>query len=378
MKPINANRVLATAAASVVPRLEGRWLSWSASARRVVAHRWVDSSEAPAVLPVPCPAATPRPGWEWLPASVQAEIDGWSHQRVVAASPACGGLSAVFAATVTHADGSSSFVKAAPCTSPAAAAYLREAQIARLLPLGVPSARLRWHSEHDGWVIVGFDAVDGRMPEPGWVPRDGQRLVAAWQQTAAALTGASPALRSAAGRPQPLPSGWADIVAGRRRLPAHAAHLATFAPSMQDLEAGFLATCDQATTLAHFDLRPDNLLLGPDRVWLVDWATLQPGPAWIDLVTLAVAASDDGHDPQTFLDTAIPDLDGARLDQALAWMAGAWLTYAAGAPRPDAPHLRAFQLRNGLLTWRWLASRRDLPGTPTLARRGGHNLRGKA
>ncbi|MEV0269888.1 hypothetical protein AB0H43_14010 [Hamadaea sp. NPDC050747] len=288
-----------------------------------------------------------------------------SHQPLAAVIGAPGGLSSVFAGTLLHADGTRLFVKAAPATTAAARGYRREALIASRLPLTVPSARLRWHTEADGWIILAFDAADGDLPDSGWSTSYRDTLVSAWRATTAALTAASPALRSAARRPQPLPAGWADVAAGRRSLPAEAGHLTELAPQMSALEAGFLTGCDRADRLAHFDLRPDNIILGDDRVWIVDWATLQPAPTWIDVLILAVAASSDGADPDAFFDAFGTGADTTEVDQALAWMAGAWLTYAAGPPRPDAPQLRAFQLHHGTLTWRWLAARRNLPTTTT-------------
>jgi aminoglycoside phosphotransferase (APT) family kinase protein len=43
-----------------------------------------------------------------------------------------------------------------------------------------------------------------------------------------------------------------------------------------------------ATTLCHFDIRDDNLLVREDgQAVVVDWGMARLGPAWTDLVLLA-------------------------------------------------------------------------------------------
>lgn len=329
----------------------------------------------PSALPkVPYPATVDRPAWTQLPAPVREEINRRSHQPVVAWDNAKAGLTPSFAATLRHADNSATFVKAAPLPADpdrataqdsAAAAITREARICSRLPQRVPLARLRWHTEAAGWAIAAYDAIDGSTPQAGWSTRHRQTIIDTWQQTAALLRDPSWALRSVCAPAEPLPAGWAAVAANRRRLPAHAAHLTPLAPQLAVWEARFLAECDDATTLAHFDLRPDNTLISHDsRMWIVDWSTLRPGPAHIDAVILAVAASADGSDPQTFFEQAAPDVPPRSLDQALAWLCGAWLTYAAGPDRRDSPHLRALQLRDGLTAWQWLADRHTFPSAP--------------
>ncbi len=50
---------------------------------------------------------------------------------------------------------------------------------------------------------------------------------------------------------------------------------------------------------AHVDLRADNILLGPDAVWFVDWAHPDVAPPWFDPLILlcdVVASGGDQDD----------------------------------------------------------------------------------
>lgn len=69
--------------------------------------------------------------------------------------------------------------------------YAREAQVHELLPEDVPAARLHWHDRFAGHVVLCFDAVCGRLPQPHW-SRD--ELDAAHAAAAAALADPPPAL----------------------------------------------------------------------------------------------------------------------------------------------------------------------------------------
>ncbi|WP_027346396.1 hypothetical protein [Hamadaea tsunoensis] len=320
---------------------------------------------------VPYPAAVTRPGWTHLPQRLRDEIDERSGQPVIDATPSAAGFSATFAAVLTHADGRRSFCKAAPAASPTGQAYVREALIVARLPADIPAARLRWH-HHTDWIIAVYDAIDGASPARGWTS-DPTPILAAVTNTAHGLTHVSGALRAAARPAEPLPAGWADIAEGVRPLPTHAAALAPLAPSMARWEADFLTAVADTRELAHYDVRPDNLMANEHgRVWLVDWATLRPGPSYVDTVMLAIGAADDGAEPQRFFDQAAPKVTGDQVDQTLAWLSGAWLAYAGDPPRPDAPHLRHHQLRSGLLAWEWLAHRHGLPHTPAFPTGAGH------
>lgn len=320
-------------------------------------------SSRPSRLPY---APTARPGWLHLPEAVRAEIDRRSLQPTSSALSARAGDTTGFAALLTHHDDSQSFCKAAPAASPAGIAYAREAAIVALLPTGVPAARLRWRAaitaeeragRADGWFVAAYDAAGPASFEPGWSSAPGKALDAV-TATATALTHASPALRSAAQPPGPLPACWADIAARRRSLPAQAAHLHRFAPTMAALEAAFLTAAAETDRLAHFAVRADNLVQGGGRVRLVSWAAMRPAPADVDLVMLAVAAGADGADPQHVFDQGDVAMSGAALDQALAWLCGSWLTDPSGRA--------GGRLRDGLIAWQWLADRHQLPYAPAL------------
>ena len=66
---------------------------------------------------------------------------------------------------------------------------------------------------------------------------------------------------------------------------------------LADLEA--LAPAAAAgDTLLHFDIRADNILIGPDgRVWFFDWPHACVGPAWFDAVAFAPSVTMQGGPP---------------------------------------------------------------------------------
>ena len=47
--------------------------------------------------------------------------------------------------------------------------------------------------------------------------------------------------------------------------------------------------------LLHIDFNPLNILLGPDRVWIIDWAWPTRGAAFIDAACFLIRAMAAGH-----------------------------------------------------------------------------------
>jgi hypothetical protein len=128
------------------------------------------------------------------------------------------------------------------------------------------SPALRWYSETQGWIVLGFEAVDGR-------PSD--------------LTPGSPDLPMAVGLVDGLGSlslprvarGWAETRWDR------------FAACEADAELF------RGDALLHTDVNPDNVLIGRSG-WLVDWSWPTRGAAFIDPAVLVVQLVAAGHAPQ--------------------------------------------------------------------------------
>lgn len=113
--------------------------------------------------------------------------------------------------------------------------------------------------------------------------------------------------------------------------------------------------------LVHLDVRADNLLLTPDRVFVVDWPWAAVGAPWLDLVAmLPSVAMQGGPDPDQ-LWRAHPlgrQVDDDRVDAFIAALAGLFVHAALLPPAPGIPTLRAFQAGQGEQALAWLARRR--------------------
>jgi hypothetical protein len=126
------------------------------------------------------------------------------------------------------------------------------------------------------------------------------------------------------------------------------------------LEAGWQEAV-AGNTLLHLDTRADNVLLTPERVYIVDWPWAATGAAWVDVaVMLPSVAMQGGPDPEE-LWRAHPlsrGVDNERVDAFLAALAGMFLWSGMQPPPPGLPTLRRFQTAQGDRALAWLAKRR--------------------
>jgi aminoglycoside phosphotransferase (APT) family kinase protein len=94
--------------------------------------------------------------------------------------------------------------------------------------------------------------------------------------------------------------------------------------------------------LCHWDVRDDNILIRPDgTAVLVDWGMARLGPAWLDLMLLAIQAPAAEHADELLRRWLPADVQDAATDLILC-LAGsqAWGTYQP--PRPGIPTMGAF------------------------------------
>lgn len=298
--------------------------------------------------PIRYGATAVRPAWSDLPPAVREAIGERLGRPIVTVDSAGGGFTRAFAAVVTGADGERAFVKAAPAGSPEAIGYAREAAITAELPAAVPAPRLRWTLHAAGYFVSCLDAIDGRIPELPWSPSELDRVVAAWQRTAAVLAHPPDTLRSL---PRLSDLVRTDLSCWTRGPVPDVPHWADRRwRELQDLERALPDLVDSPGVL-HGDLRLDNVLI--DRagdVWLCDWSWPCLGPAWFDTVTLLITAYAGGLDVDRYLGDA-PD---SGVDGALAALSGYWLVSAPAA----TPESRAHQRFSGLTALTWLAGRR--------------------
>jgi aminoglycoside phosphotransferase (APT) family kinase protein len=300
-----------------------------------------------------------RIGWAELPEPVRRAVEQIVGGPVVEAVSQPGGFSPGTADRVRTADGRRAFVKA---VSPAQNAlspglHRREAQVTAALPAGAPVPELLGCYDDGTWVALVLQDVPGRHPKTPWVADELTRVLATLEELATFLTPSPvPDLVSAA---QLL----GDDLAGWRRIQADPpADLDPWAaqrlPQLCTLADHGLASLT-GDTVAHTDVRADNLLLGPDgTVTIVDWPWACRGPAWLDTLLLLVNVRlFGGHDTHALL-TKLAATTGAQPDDLLAvlvGLAGFFTDYARKPPPPGLPTVRAFQRAQASALLPWLS-----------------------
>ena len=174
-----------------------------------------------------------------------------------------------------------------------------------------------------------------------------------------------------------LPTGWraprAHPDPGLATLvPWAAAHL----DALAEAERGALVACE-GESFVHGDLRADNVLLTPEKVYLVDWPYASRGAAWLDLAMLLPSVVMQGvrevcepvtvsADPArrarggawaaaTFAAHPLgQDVHPTDLRAVVAGIAGYFLHSARQPAIPTIPRLRPFQRAQGVAAVAWL------------------------
>lgn len=317
--------------------------------------------------PIP-PAAGVRLAWADIPERIRAAVEKWLGSPVIAASSQAGGFSPGVAARLTTADGQRVFAKVAgPEPNEFSPRFhWREARVVADLPADLPVPRLLWSYDEgeEGWVALLFVDVEGANPTVPWQAADLDRVIDALITLSTALTPAPPALHWTG-----TASRWgiANLSGWRRLQYEPPDELDTWSRTHLDWLAALADGAPEAIageTLLHLDLRADNILLAPDRVWLVDWPHARIGAAWVDLVWLAPSvAMQGGPSPAALLarHPAARTADPAAVTATVAAIAGFFTYQALLEPPPGLPTLRAFQAAQGRAARAWLAERTGLP-----------------
>jgi len=299
-----------------------------------------------------------RPTWPELPGDLRGLIEDRLGSPVIGWVSHDSGYSPGPALTLV-AGGERLFVKAADVSAHPVSADLhrREIAVASHLPVGVPAPALRW-SVDDDWVVLAFDAVDGRPPRTPWDAAE-LDLVTDLVETLATVpaTAGLPAVtermvldhwrRLATEGPDGLESygSWAQ---------ANLDRLAAIEPSWTDAVTG--------DVLVHNDFRGDNVLIADGRAVAIDWPFAARGAAFCDLVAwLPSLRLEGGPEPEAMLrSTRI----GAAADEAavtayIVAVSGYFVRNSLEPPPPGIPHLRAFQRAQGEVCLDWLRLRLD-------------------
>jgi aminoglycoside phosphotransferase (APT) family kinase protein len=302
--------------------------------------------------------------WSAVPATLRAEVERLVGGRVIRAVSQPGGFSPGVAARLKLSSGRRAFVKAVSDINPDSPDIHRaEARIAAALPASAPAAQLLASLDTDGWVVLIFEDVDGRLPVQPWHPAELSRVLDAMADLAVTLTPAPIEAPPAATRFRYLGRGWQQLAAaasaGDGGLEGLDPWARTRMRDLASLETDWAAAVE-GSTLAHGDLRADNILLAQDRVVFVDWPWACIAQPWFDLVTMLPSVALNGGPPPESVLAAHPVARGADRDgvtAVVAALAGMW-TYLGRQPDPPGlPTVRAFQRAHGEVALGWLKTR---------------------
>jgi aminoglycoside phosphotransferase (APT) family kinase protein len=284
---------------------------------------------------------------------------------VVESTTQHGGFSPGAAARLRCADGTRAFVKAvsAEVNPESPQMHRREARATAALPSGAPAARLLASYDDGTWVALLLEDIDGQHPQLPWQDGELRQVLAAIDELFTALTPCPMAdARSVDDDWRDEFSNWRDAASGappegvddwcRRHL-----------DRLAELESRWVAAA-AGDTLLHLDLRADNMLVGPHRIWIVDWPWAARGTPAFDLVAFAPSVAMQGGPPpeQLLAMTA----HGRAADQdaitvLAATVAGYFHLRSFLPPPPGLPTVRAFQGAQGRVAVDWLRERTGWP-----------------
>jgi aminoglycoside phosphotransferase (APT) family kinase protein len=284
---------------------------------------------------------------------------------VVEAATQPGGFSPGLATRLRLEDGRRVFVKAVSgrINPYSPGMHRREARIAAILPPSVPTPRFLDSYDDGDWIALMFEDVDGTTPRTPWHQPELDRVLVAIGELTSVLTPAPIAVESVGELMPDVFAGWqrlgADAESAQDDLQGvdpwaqrHLAELAALEATSPDSAAG--------TTLLHADLRADNILLTPSRVFFIDWPWASRGAAWVDLVfMLPSVAMQGGPKPWEIFDAhplgrSAPE---AAVTAVVAAVAGFMIRGSRLPPPPGLPTVRAFQRDQGLPALEWLKRR---------------------
>ena len=250
-----------------------------------------------------------RTDWDQLTAPVRAAIERRTGRVRTARTAPAGKNSAI--AAVLGTDGGPVFVKGLRVEDPRVVSQEREAVVSRYV--SALSPQLLWHTEVDGWNLLGFRAAPGRHADYSPGSADLPKVVDAMRRLALLWCPGLPQLKRAEQR-------WAAY-ADENDL-----HLL------------------RGDTLLHTDYSPDNVLVDGGAARLVDWAWPTLGAGFIDPSCLVVRLIFAGHTPEQAEAHvgAIPawsDATTRAIDTFSAILARMWTHIADSDPNPWKRHM---------------------------------------
>jgi hypothetical protein len=201
-----------------------------------------------------------RTHWEQLSSPTRQAIEAHTGPVRDAVTASAGQNSAI--AALLDTDAGRVFVKGLRTEHPMAAAQRREMAVNPYVsPL---SPQLLWHTEADGWTLLGYQAATGQHAD---------------------YTPGSPDLPKVVDVMRRLASVWCPALPQLKRAEKR------WAPYMEPTDLGLL----HGDNLLHTDYAPDNVLIDGDQARLIDWAWPTIGAAFIDPSCLIVRLIFAGH-----------------------------------------------------------------------------------
>lgn len=232
-----------------------------------------------------------RPQWEDLPDALRAAVQE-QVGTVLKTETMTSGLTPGLAARLHTEDGGRVFLKAIASDSSAARLYERERWVGGVLPSAVPTPRMTWSGDVDGWIVMLFDYVEGRRADLS----PGSPDVPAVLDTVAGLGGLLTPCPAADAPPVADNVGFL-LAKGRHMLDKPEGVLPYRALYVAALD-GFDVEALTGDTLLHYDLHPGNLHVISGRIEIIDWGFAARGVTWIDPFMLGPRLIEAGHTPR--------------------------------------------------------------------------------
>jgi hypothetical protein len=223
------------------------------------------------------------------------------------------------------------------------------------LPPAASVPRLHWIHDEDGWVALGFDDIEGRMPAQPWREDELRLVVEGLDRLHEVLTPSPIASTTAAEGFATLIRGWAELRDSKAALDDWSCRNIE---RLIDLEAKAPAAVS-GRTLLNFDVRADNILIAGDRVYFVDWPWARIGAPFVEWLALAPSVyMQGGPQPEELLRMAPLDAVGdVAINAVIASLTGFFLGHSHRPPPPGIPTVRAFQAAQGAIALEWLRER---------------------
>jgi aminoglycoside phosphotransferase len=276
-----------------------------------------------------------------------------------------GGFSPGVAARVNLANGGRFFIKVAgPQPNPDTPNIHRaEGRIAASLPPRAPVPRFVGTYDDGAWVGLVFEYIDGRPPTIPWTRKELDRVLAGLEHLSRSLTPSPVEAAPIQMKHVPYLQGWRRLLRQRFRVgignPKLDEWVESNLPRLAALEEGW-PDAARGNTLLHADIRADNIILTPAKVYFVDWPWACVGAPWIDLMAMLPSVHLQGGPPPAELFDKHPLARKAPPNQVTTYLAaltGFYVSSSLQPSPPGLPTLREFQRAQGERALLWLRQR---------------------